>query len=203
MLQQEPIPQKLRQLVEREMARGESILWMSLPIPRFFNVSSLAIFLFAIPWTAFAVFWVAMAFSMTSKSGEGMISLVFPLFGVPFILVGLGMLSVPYWNYRKMKRTLYVVTARRAITIEDGSTSVVCSYGPELLARTTRVEKSDGSGDLIFEEVGGGDYNFSRRRSGVQRRGFIGVGNVREAEAVIREVVAAGKRRESESDDRR
>jgi hypothetical protein len=47
-------PWSLRQLIERELAPGEQIVWSGMPIPRFFTGNSTAAFLFAIPWTAFA-----------------------------------------------------------------------------------------------------------------------------------------------------
>ena len=42
-----------------------------------------------------------------------LISICFPLFGLPFVLIGLGMLTAPHWAKRKALRTAYAVTDRR------------------------------------------------------------------------------------------
>jgi hypothetical protein len=71
-----------------------------------------------IPVTAFAIFWMALASQQTKQiSGPGSF---FPLFGIPFIVVGLGMLSSPLWRGRKALRTVYALTDQRAIIFEGG-----------------------------------------------------------------------------------
>lgn len=52
--------------------------------------------LFAIPWTLFACFWTAAALlsavTMVREKGFTVWTLAFPLFGLPFIVIGVGML---------------------------------------------------------------------------------------------------------------
>ena len=55
---QQMIPENLQERVRRELDAGESIRWMEQPIPRFFSGATIGAVLFAIPWTAFAVFWI-------------------------------------------------------------------------------------------------------------------------------------------------
>ncbi len=86
------IPRHFQEQVDRELEPGERVEWIEMPIPRFFTPASTAIFLFAIPWTAFAVFWIcgAAGFKLPDFRQGGFE--LFPLFGVPFVLIGLAML---------------------------------------------------------------------------------------------------------------
>ena len=87
------IPRELEGKVNRELESGERILWMEQPIPRYFTAISTGAFLFAIPWTAFAVFWIcgASGFRIPDFSKGGFS--FFPLFGLPFVLIGIAMLG--------------------------------------------------------------------------------------------------------------
>ena len=65
MLDISALPHETRFVVERELAFGERILWLAQPNPRRLMLLALPILLFAIPWTAFSIFW------MWSASGFG------------------------------------------------------------------------------------------------------------------------------------
>src|SRR5262245_60481290 len=134
------IPYELREKVNRELDAGEQIQWLQMPVPRYFTPGATAGFLFGIPWTAFAIFWTAGASWGTSRAGDAGFFRVFPLFGVPFILIGLGMLSGPFWAHRKALKTVYVITNRRAITFDGGWTTTIRSYPPERLTDVYRKE---------------------------------------------------------------
>jgi hypothetical protein len=114
------LPPELATLVDDELASGERIVWVGQPIPSRYAFPSLGIVLFAIPWTAFAIFWMAAAsgFKLPDLArGSGL----FSLFGVPFVLIGLGMLSTPFWMLRKARRTAYVITDQRALVVDCGA----------------------------------------------------------------------------------
>lgn len=182
------IPMEFREVVAREVPAGEKVLWFAAAGLRAFMLGSIALVLFAIPWTGFAIFWVVMAWTGTRQSElPGSIGTFFPLFGIPFILVGLGMLTSPFWLARKAKRTCYILTERRAIVVEGGilGGSTVTSFQPERLTAMRRTERKDGSGDLVFEQFttscGSGTTTI--------RRGFMGIDNVREVEGLVNQVV--------------
>lgn len=120
-----PVSRPLQSELERELAPGERVVWSGQPLPGRYNRGSWALVLFGIPWTGFAVFWTTMAFVGTqSMKGDDPMSngfrWFFPLFGVPFILIGLGMLSSPWWGRRKAAGVLYAITDRRALIFEPG-----------------------------------------------------------------------------------
>lgn len=177
------LPERVRTLVEAELRPGEGLRWVDQPMPSRMALSALPATLFAIPWTAFALFWVWGASKASAKApGPGEL---FPLFGVPFVLVGLGMLTSPLWAMRAAARTVYVVTDRRAIVIASGVWGGVSvrSFEPEKLVDLRRDQRSDGSGSLVF----GQDEKISSK--GGRRMvdyGFLAVRDVREAEEYVR-----------------
>jgi hypothetical protein len=143
-----------------------------MPVPRYFTPAATAGFLFGIPWTAFAIFWTVGAAWGTSKAGDAGPFRAFPLFGVPFILVGLGMLSGPIWAYRKALKTVYVITNRRAITFDGGRTVTIRSYPPERLTDVYRKERKDGTGDVIISRRAWRDSDGDRQS---EELGFLRV----------------------------
>jgi hypothetical protein len=180
------IPRDLQDAVERELAQGERIRWMEQPIPRFFTPASTVTFLMAIPFTAFAVFWIcgASGFKLPDFSKGGFS--FFPLFGVPFILVGIGMLLSPLWAHRKGLKTVYVITDRRAITFDGGWTTTVTSYTPDQLKSMSRKEKKDGTGDVVLGQRVSTSSNRGQQMVDV---GFLRVRDVRKTEQMLRELM--------------
>jgi hypothetical protein len=173
--------------IESELKPGESIVWLGQPKANRFAWQTLPIVLFGIPWTAFALFWTAMAFVGTRKmKGDDAMSTgfrwFFPLFGPPFVLIGWGMLSAPFWAKRKARRTIYAITDRRAISFEGGQGTTVRSYAPDQLGELERKENRDGSGNVIIRRVSWRDGDGDSHRSWV---GFFAVPNVREVEALL------------------
>jgi len=176
-------------LVQKELEPGESFLWVGRPAPGRSALQSLPILLFAIPWTGFAVFWVVGAASMGMPTSAPSSWQYFPLFGVPFILVGLGMLSVPYWVYRTATRTVYGISDRRILVIQARGTRSVQSYPADRIAGVRRRERSDGSGDLFVTVAAGGSGppNPLAPNVGGATVTFYGIANVKEVDRLIRE----------------
>ncbi len=174
---------KMQSTVQDELESGERVMWLQQPLPSTFVRAALPVVLFAIPWTAFAVFWMHGA----SAGGTS-----FMLFGVPFVLVGVGMLSSPLLGVRRARRTVYVVTDRRAIIFAGGLSTTVRSFDPEALDGYTKNQRGGGAGDLIF----GPEYNVnSTGQRGLRnwQNGFFGVPDVREAEKFVKALIARGE----------
>jgi len=186
MTPQNQLPPELAALVGAELEAGERIAWVGQPDPRRFAWASVFAVLFAIPWTAFAIFWMcgAAGFKMpTFQHGWDL----FPLFGLPFVLVGFGMLSTPYWLRRKAQRTVYVITDRRAVILDGGwwRSITVRSFSPDRLKDLRRVQRPDGSGDLLFERTWRTDSEGSRQFTD---HGFLGVRDVKMVERLIKQL---------------
>ena len=190
------LPRELAALVEAELRPGERIVWVGQPIPRRFAGTNLAIFLFGIPWTAFAIFWTIGAYIMTSDTsadseGAGLVQLfrLFPLLGLPFVLVGIAMLSCPFLKRREARRTAYVITDQRALIFAavGWRGNAMRSFEPERLKDLNRVQHSDGSGDIIFDRQWTPDSDGGKLSSDI---GFIAIADVKTVEDHLRALVA-------------
>ncbi len=166
-----------------ELEPGEQLKWVGAPEPTRMMIQSLPILVFAIPWTAFALFWMAMALSSVSRSPiHSGVSMIFPLFGLPFVLIGLCMLSAPVWARRKARRTVYAVTDRRAMIILTGRTRSVRSFGRTSMTERECRERADRSGDLIFYRKISSDGEGGTNSTPV---GFFAIPDVRSVERLV------------------
>ncbi|MCC6909721.1 MAG: PH domain-containing protein [Phycisphaerales bacterium] len=178
------IPMHLQHAVSAELSDGEQVLWQAQPIPGLYIRRSWPAVLFAIPWTAFAVFWMfgAAGFKMpTFSSGADL----FPLFGIPFVLIGCGMFCSPLVLRRKARRTVYVLTDRRAIIITGLLSLDVQSFPPDQLGQIRRRQRRDGSGDLIFRTEIDYDSDGDRTRRYI---GFLAIPDVKSVEHSVRDL---------------
>lgn len=180
------VPEKLRTRVERELEPHETIQWAHMPIPKFFTISSTSAFLFSIPWTAFAIFWIcgAAGFKIPDFSSP---ECIFPLFGLPFVLIGLGLMSTPYWTYRKARMSIYIITNTRAITFEGGRTTTIRSYLPKDLQYIYRQEKDNGVGDVIISHRTWRDSDGDKRTEDL---GFMNIPDTKEVERLLKKLAA-------------
>ena len=186
------LPSRLRALIEAELSDDEKVTWIGAPIPGRFAMRSLPIVLFAIPWTAFAVFWMAGASGFQIPNFKQGFDF-FPLFGIPFLLIGIGMLSSPYWMMRKAKKTAYVLTTTRAIIFDGGFSTTIRSFRPVRLKDLRRKQRSDGSGDLILERKLSYDNDGDRRTTD---HGFFAISDVKAVEDMVRQLVDTSRKNE-------
>ena len=187
------LPTRLRELIEAELNDAEKITWIGRPIPRRFALGSIPIVLFGIPWTAFALFWMAGASGFQIPDFKEGFDL-FPLFGIPFILIGFGMLSTPFWMVRKAKKTAYALTTTRAIIFDGGFSTTIRSFGPDRLTDLRRKQRSDGSGDLIFERKHSYGSDGDRQTTD---HGFLAITDVKAVEDMVRQLVDTSAKNEA------
>jgi len=156
------IPAPLRAFAEREFV-GETIVWVARPDVNIAFLTSFAIWLFAIPWTVFSLFWTSVNVTAlletytglnvgASRGAPSLATWVFALWGVPFILVGFGMLLVPALVLRQGARTLYILTNRRLCILKGARNVEIVSVGPQEFVSLSRKEKPDGRGTLILHQ---------------------------------------------------
>jgi len=188
MLSNLQIPEGLRRKIDNELQPGEFIRWVEQPIPRFFTAASIGNVLFGVPWTSFAIFWMwGASGSKLPNLREGLqLQHLFALFGVPFVLIGFRMLSSPLWVWQAARKTVYLVTDKRGISIQGGRSTTIRSYLPDKLKDVYRRERADGTGDVIitirrWKDIGGDPRS--------EEIGFLGVRNPREVENMLRQLV--------------
>lgn len=178
-------PVQVEQVATSQLDAGERLLWSGAPVPGNAAAGAIPTSLFGIPFLAFSCFWIGMAWTATSRSNHvpGPF-LFFPLFGVPFVLVGLGILLSPLWAYLSARTTVYAVTDKRALIVNGGFNRSVQSYSGSEIGDLVRVEGPDGRGSLMF-----GSIPFVTRSGFTSRSrvGFVGIPNVRQVEELIRE----------------
>lgn len=179
---------EVRELISLELEPGEAIVWSGMPRRAFFTPASIGAFLFGIPWTAFAIFWTFVAGAGVWFTTGFSVFSFFPLFGLPFIIIGIGMLSSPLFVYLKSGKTAYVVTDRRAISFEGGRSTLIRSFPPEKLGNVYRREKRNGFGDVIIE------FNQWRDSDGDKQTEELGFLRIRDAKNVERLLKDLGKK---------
>lgn len=183
----QPLDPKIERFLYDELRPNEKLLWSGAPRPGRMSRRTLPLVLFAIPWTAFALFWMAGASGFKRPDfshGAGL----FPLFGLPFVLIGFGMLSAPFWAMRKARKTIYAATNERAIIFEGGGLRggiTVRSFRAEQLQEIRRVQLGDGSGDLILDQKITTDGEGSRRTTEI---GFLGIPDVKAVETLLQAI---------------
>ena len=151
------LPTFLRDAVEHELESGERIEWMGRPKLFFTMPSTLMVLFLCVLWTPIALFFTAIGIILTvmgawmTRETNGVLGpvIVF-LFSLLFTLFGLAMLSVPFLVYRHFANIVYVITNRRAITVEGVPKITIRSYPPNELRNMYRREKRDGFGDIII-----------------------------------------------------
>ena len=166
-----------RQMVECNLMQKEEVLWVGKPIPRLFSAGSLGSFIFSLPWLAFISFWTFMA---------AQDSLIFAAFSIPFWCIGIGLFSSPWLGLRKQKRTVLVITNRRAMELYPGFFGSMKSHVWPLepgMVKSCTVRK-DGSGDLIL----GYETRHSKNGTHTVEQGFMNVPEVRRVEQFLYEL---------------
>lgn len=164
-------PEALRARLER----GEKLIWWDRPIPGLLARRELGFpMLFALVFLGFSLFWMAAA----SRAGGP-----FALFGAPFVLVGLWLLSAPIRAYRRARKALYALTDRRALIMNGASTWA------RPLDRIDFVEDEvgpGGAGHVYFYDE---PTRLRRRGEGVstpyRRGGFLAVADAERVSRVL------------------
>ena len=172
------------QIATRTLDPGERLLWSGSPNPGRSAAQVLVATFIGIPSVGFAVFWIYTAYHIASRSAHapGPWAL-FPLFGLPFLLIGLGVMLSPLWAYLAAQRTVYAVTDQRALISSSLGARGVRAYSHDDIGELSMVERADGSGDLFFANR----TMVTQRGYASQRVGFIGIPEVRSVEQLLRQ----------------
>jgi PH (Pleckstrin Homology) domain-containing protein len=167
---------------QSELQSGESLFWTGTADPARAALSALPAMIFGIPFAGFALFWINGAYQATShisKSADAFSKgfAVFPIFGLPFLAIGLGIVSSPLWAYLKGRSTVYAVTNQRVMVITGSGTRSVKSFTPADIVFVEHRERPDGSGDVLIRTTGTTRTNNSMSQITIS---LLGVSNVKE-----------------------
>ena len=177
------LAENLVQALNKELRNGEKLVWAEQPIPSQLVKSAYLLWLFFVPWTLFALFWTAGAsgFQWPALDNIGVYSL-FPLFGLPFILIGVYGLVMPFKMRKKAESTVYAITNQRLLIGHFPNAIELQIFFPKDVNRLTRFEKSDGSGNLIFSNQA---YLDSDGGKNISKEGFYAVRDVKKVELLV------------------
>ncbi|MBP1572888.1 MAG: DUF308 domain-containing protein [Oscillospiraceae bacterium] len=103
--------EKASRAVQRHLYQGERIVWAGTGVANDDKGSAVVQKVFGIFWLAFSIFWVVGAFSSAG---------VFGLFGVPFVIIGIGIVFGKANNV-----VCYAVTDNRVIVKSGRGTSTI------------------------------------------------------------------------------
>ena len=195
--------QEMELSLTRELTDGEELLWSGRPEPGSKSIASPGrVFLIlgivfivvgiAILLGGFIILWTLEGRERDASVGLFITGGVFLIMGITFAISGLALRSTP-------RNTLYAVTNKRAIILRTGRYLTVDSYGKSEIGQVRRLERPDGTGDLIFSTqrsasgyaygYGGGYSSYgSYSGTGMSRYGagmFNGIANVHAVERIV------------------
>jgi hypothetical protein len=154
----------VQELLRGELVPDEEILWVDQPDPSvIFTNADIFLVPFSVFWGGFAVFWECAALFMPRISNHGMSAPLtpFPLFGLPFVLIGFYFIFGRF-IYKKWKKqhTYYAVTNKRAIILSDTNRGNIKAIRINTLQGLSRNMRSDGHGSISFGEKSGYPLNY-------------------------------------------
>lgn len=208
------IPHPLMEMVENELDRDEKIEWIDQPVPRFITKGTIPLLLIGTVWTVFTLFFVGLVVVLPLNEGKsdnqkqaardenpekapkspGGESSPFPgkafafLICTPHLLIGFGILSVPWWMRRSMRKTVYVITDRRAIIFEHRFLSMsIKSFAPDTLGKLHRDARRSGLGDVYFDSNPNPFQQFATNFI-ANPPGFYNIRNSKDVEKMLRDL---------------
>lgn len=195
------LPEADRLLVTKELRAGEQVRWVAKPDPVRASLPAYLVWFFAIPWLAISsVFFFVSLFGIFAILGGGIspmkmegsnepmslgMAIVFFIFSLPFMGIGLGMLGAPFWTWHKAKNMVYVITAERVFAITAGRTLKVEACRAHNMGKITKTVKTDGSGTLSIET---GTHRDSDGDKVIDKFELVAIPGVNEAERYINEL---------------
>lgn len=121
--------ERVRQISHNTLPLEGEVLWVGQPeLGRESAVKGPWVIPFAIVWTLFSLAWVSIAAAAAWQSRPNPLPWLMPLFGVPFVVIGFGLLLLPYFSYKSDLQTVYVLTDKAAYRIIDGTARKFVSY---------------------------------------------------------------------------
>lgn len=169
-------------LLARQLRPGERLLWQGRPLKAHSRMRGPFGKMFALVFFGFACVWELMALQSLGW-GFSPFQLIFPLFGIPFLLVGLKMLFPGLLAGRKLRQTVYAITDQRALVVTDGR---VVAWPLDTVCGVEKYYYKDGTGDLVLSN---GQVEHYRSNGHYHTRNvtldFSGIPDVDAAEAAL------------------
>ncbi|WP_116787583.1 PH domain-containing protein [Flavobacterium psychrotrophum] len=139
------IDSEIKNAFKIALGTDETILWTGRPPGGvIFRASDIFLIPFSILWFGFAVFWEV---SVVESDAP----LLFRLWGIPFLCVGLYISIGRFFiDSHKRKNTVYAITHERILIKSGIFSSEINSVSIRTLSGVTFTTKADGSGTIIL-----------------------------------------------------
>ncbi len=147
---------------------GEHILWAAKGSKKIAlsHQGGIVTFIFSVFWLGFTLFWT---FTATKMGGP------FGLFGLPFVLVGIGLVKTSF----RTKNRSYAITNMRVIRKEKKKISI---DRLDLIMNMSLRRNNDGTGDITYFVNG----LTVRSKNGIVRNVLVGISGVNNPDEVYR-----------------
>jgi hypothetical protein len=143
--------EKVKHMAASVLRPEESIQWVGQPeVGREGSVKMWFFMPFAVLWTLFSTAWVSMAIYAT-RQAKHPVGWLMVLFGVPFVLVGLVMLTTPYFSRQQEFNTVYVLTNQGAVKVVSDRVHRMVEYKERDFGPVEVTHYGDGKrADVLF-----------------------------------------------------
>ena len=132
-----------QRLLSAELRAGEGLIWYDRPSAGTVVWPQFVILAFMLIWTGFAASWTSMAFLVHAhEDNVGFLSL-FPLFGVPMVIIGLITVLSVSWKLLCLYSTYYGLTDRRVIIMVRVWPGRTDSYDASWIRQVDRTENGE------------------------------------------------------------
>lgn len=137
--------------IQKELDSGERLIWAGSPRQgTVFKSSDIFMIPFSLLWGGFAIFWEVMALQIPSNKA-GTVGIFFPLFGIPFVLIGLYIIFGRFiYDSKKRSKTFYGLTNHRAIIVSGLFGKSVKSLNLKTMSDVSLSENANGYGTIVF-----------------------------------------------------
>jgi hypothetical protein len=141
--------------IRPELSKDETLSWAGQPKQGIlFRSSDVFLIPFSLMWGGFAIFWEFGAVFGISHAGNKVptpIGIIFPLFGIPFVIIGLYFIFGRFIVDAKHRtNTYYGLTDQRIIIVSGIFSRKVKSMNLRTLTDISLDEKANGTGTITF-----------------------------------------------------
>lgn len=205
--------QETDSLIARELEEGERVIWTGRPLSNRHATApvTLTFIILTAVFGAIGIIMLALAIIFTAllhTRGGADASLALYITGAVFLFLALIYAILAATIRQNVRGTVYAMTDQRILSISAGKTLIVYSFTRNNIGVISRVERTNGSGDLTFaasSRVGpygynsyggygyygesssyGGNYSMRNLAIAANAGKFINIPDVREVERIVR-----------------
>lgn len=174
---------KFSKYIDQELNENEKITWSDQPIPSQVVMANISVFYFGILLIPISIIWIYLnSYPISINSIFTVVNAV----PILFIVASFFALLSPFRDRLKAKRTIYIVTNQRAFTVIVKKTVEIENFLPLEVKNIKKDIHIDGSGNLTLMIEKQAD---SEGHIYTEKKGFIGVKNLKEAETKVLEML--------------